>query len=86
VVKSPKTWRLVSEDPHSAPVPRSPPLDEDLATTMTLRVRVSTMAAIATAAREQKLTMKQVMCRALSNAGVSVAAVDLKNRTPRRVG
>lgn len=44
------------------------------------------MDAIATAAREQKLTMKQVMCRALRDAGVSVAEVDLENRTPRRVG
>jgi hypothetical protein len=53
---------------------------------MTLRLRMSTMDAIATAAREQKLTMKQVMCRALRDAGVSVAEVDLENRTPRRVG
>jgi hypothetical protein len=84
VVKSPKNRRLVSGGTHPVGVPRSLPPDGDLTTTVTLRVRVSTIDAIATTAREQKLTMKQVICKALSDAGVSVAAVDLEDRTPRR--
>jgi hypothetical protein len=57
---------------------------EDRATTLNLRVRASTIEALMTAAREQGLTMKQVVCQALSAAGVSVAPADLEDRTPRR--
>ena len=68
-------------------VPGLPPAQmpvADRATTLNLRVRQSTIAALTTAARERGLTMKQVICRALADAGVSVAAEDLEDRTPRR--
>jgi predicted HicB family RNase H-like nuclease len=51
---------------------------------MTLRLRRSTTEAIAGSAKEQGLTMKQLICKALTEAGISVAAVDLEDRTPRR--
>ncbi len=51
---------------------------------MTLRLRRTTAEAIADSAKEQGLTMKQVICKALTDAGIAVAAVDLENRTPRR--
>lgn len=56
----------------------------DASTTLNLRVRVSTIAAIAEKARTSGLTQKQVICRALAEAGVDVAANDLEDRTPRR--
>jgi hypothetical protein len=56
----------------------------DRATTLNLRVRVSTIDALMAAAREHGLTMKQVVCQALSEAGVLVAPADLEDRTPRR--
>ena len=56
----------------------------DASTTLNLRVRVSTIAAIAEMARASGLTQKQVICRALAEAGVTVADKDLEDRTPRR--
>ena len=56
----------------------------DRATTLNLRVRASTIDALMAAARERGLTMKQVVCQALSEVGVSVAPADLEDRTPRR--
>ena len=67
--------------------PAQPPAQvqsEDRPTTLNLRVRESTVAGIAAAARGQGLTMKQVVCRALADAGVQVASADLEDRTPRR--
>jgi hypothetical protein len=57
---------------------------DDRATTLNLRVRWSTLEALTAVAREQGLTMKQVVCQALATAGVSVAPADLEDRTPRR--
>lgn len=57
---------------------------DDRATTLNLRVRSSTIDALMAAARERGLTMKQVVCRALADAGVAVAPADLEDRTPRR--
>jgi hypothetical protein len=51
---------------------------------MTLRLRRSTLEAIIKSARDQGLTMKQIVCWALTEAGIPVAEVDLQNRTPRR--
>ena len=80
-----KWKRLLARFPHpkdaSAP---SSPAEGDETTTMTLRLRRSTAEAIADSAKEQGLTMKQVICKALSDAGILVAAVDLEDRTPRR--
>lgn len=59
---------------------------DDHPATLNLRVRSTTVEALMTAARERGLTMKQVVCRALSDAGVPVAPADLENRTPRRKG
>jgi hypothetical protein len=83
--KSPKEEHFSLKGPRPAPAPRPlSPLDGDLTTTMTLRLRRSTAEAIAGSAKEQGLTMKQVICKALTEAGISVAAVDLEDRTPRR--
>jgi hypothetical protein len=49
-----------------------------------LRVRESTIAALTERARREGHTLKQVVCLALAEAGVSVAAADLEDRTPRR--
>ena len=60
-------------------VPTLPPAQmpsADRATTLNLRVRQSTIIALTSAARERGLTMKQVICRALAEAGVRVAGED----------
>lgn len=57
---------------------------DDRATTLNLRVRWTTFEAISAAASERGLTMKQVVCQALSAVGVDVAPADLEDRTPRR--
>jgi hypothetical protein len=49
-----------------------------------LRLKASTIAAIETRARADGGTLKQVICRALAEAGVQVAAADLEDGTPRR--
>jgi len=56
----------------------------DRATTLNFRVRESTIQALAAGARERGLTMKQLVCQSLANAGIAVAAADLEDRTPRR--
>jgi len=56
----------------------------DRPTTLNLRLRNSTVAAITAIARERGLTQKQLVCRALAAAGIAVAAADLEDRTPRR--
>ena len=57
---------------------------EDRALTLNLRVRESTVAALAEAARVRGQTQKQVIAHALAAAGVHVAPEDLEDRTPRR--
>lgn len=69
--------------------PEQPPtqvadLVSDRSTTLNLRVRRATVAALEAAAKARGLTMKQVVCQALEGAGVAVAAADLEDRTPRR--
>jgi uncharacterized protein (DUF1778 family) len=71
----------------TAAAPAQPPAQiqaRDRPTTLNLRVRESTVAALAAAARDRGLTMKQVVCQALAQAGVDVAPADLEDRTPRR--
>ena len=68
-------------------VPSLPPAQmtaEDRPTTLNLRVRESTIAALTERARMEGHTLKQVVCLALAEAGVAVAAADLEDRTPRR--
>lgn len=56
----------------------------DTATTLNLRIRRSTIAALEARAKERGLTMKQVVAQALHAAGVAVAPADLEDRTPKR--
>jgi len=56
----------------------------DPSTTLNLRVRVSTITALARKVKASGLTQKQIICRALAEAGVEVAPADLEDRTPRR--
>ncbi len=58
----------------------------DRPTTLNLRLRSSTVAAITAVARERGLTQTQLVCQALAAAGIAVAAADLEDRTPRRRG
>ena len=67
--------------------PGQPPTQVPIAdrpTTLNVRMRTSTVAAITARARERGLTIKQVLCHALAEAGVSVDPLDLEDRTPRR--
>ena len=56
----------------------------DRSTTLNLRMRASTITALARKAKMSGLTQKQLICRALAEAGVEVAAEDLEDRTQRR--
>jgi hypothetical protein len=71
--------------PHHPPAQVQQPAAQgkDTATTLNLRVRMSTVQAIEAAAKGQGLTMKQVVAFALKAAGVPVAEADLEDRTPR---
>ena len=51
---------------------------------LNLRVRLSTSDAISTQARERGVSMKAVVMQALEQAGVTIASVDLEDRTPSR--
>jgi hypothetical protein len=71
----------------AAEAPALPPAQvatSDRPTTLNLRLRESTVAALTARARQEGLTQKQLVCRALAAAGVAVAAPDLEDRTPRR--
>jgi predicted DNA binding CopG/RHH family protein len=68
----------------AAPSQPPPQVHQDGATTLNLRLRKSSLAAIAARAQEQGMTLKQVICHALAGAGVGVADSDLEDRTPRR--
>ncbi len=60
------------------------PSDADPASAVTLRLRKSSVDAILLAAKERGLTMKQLVCKALTNEGIAITDVDLQDRTPRR--
>jgi hypothetical protein len=67
--------------------PNLPPTrltNDDKAQSFNTRLRASTIAAIEARARAQGATLKQVICRALSDAGIEVAPADLEDGTPRR--
>jgi hypothetical protein len=59
-------------------------VSEDRAQSFNTRLRASTIAAIEARARAEGATLKQVICRALADAGIEVAAADLEDGTPRR--
>ena len=64
--------------------PPLPSAERDPPTTLNLRVRMSTIAAIEAAAKNRGWTMKQVVMHALRDAGTMVTSADLEDRTPRR--
>src|SRR2546421_302768 len=57
---------------------------EDRAQAFNTRLRASTIAAIEARAKAEGATLKQIICRALADAGVEVASADLEDGTPRR--
>jgi hypothetical protein len=74
--------RIASSQAPSLPPTRIEP--EDRPTTLNLRLRSSTVMALTARAKEEGLTQKQLVCRALAASGVVVAPADLEDRTPRR--
>lgn len=64
--------------------PVSPAPERDASTTLNLRIRMSTITALESTAKERSMTMKQVVAHALRDAGVPIADADLEDRTPRR--
>jgi hypothetical protein len=58
--------------------------ERDNTTTLNLRVKESTVTAIAQEAKARGLTIKQLVMQGVESLGVSVAATDLEDRTPRR--
>ncbi len=76
--------RISAEQAPTLPPAQLPASDPS--TTLNLRVRVSTIQALARKAKASGLTQKQIICRALAEAGIEVATADLEDRTPRRKG
>jgi hypothetical protein len=67
--------------------PSLPPTQIDTAdrpSTLTMRLREGTVAALSATARERGLTIKQVVAHALAQAGVAVMPADMEDRSPRR--
>jgi hypothetical protein len=56
----------------------------DRATTLNLRLRESTVEAIAKEAKARGLTIKQLIMEGAKSVGVPIAPADLEDRTPRR--
>ena len=76
--------RISAEQAPTLPPAQLP--KSDSSTTLNLRVRVSTVMALAQKAKTSGLTQKQIICRALAEAGIEVAVKDLEDGTPRRKG
>lgn len=74
--------RISAEQAPTLPPAQLPAPDPP--TTLNLRVRVSTIKALARKAKASGLTQKQIICHALAEAGVEVATADLEDRTPKR--
>lgn len=74
--------RIAAVEAPALPPARVEP--DDRPTTLNLRLRMSTVAALTARARAEGLTQKQVVCRALAASGIAVAPADLEDRTPRR--
>lgn len=77
-----ETLRIVAG--QAPPVPPAAVEPQDGATTLNLRLRRSTVAALTARAHSEGLTQKQVVCFALAASGIAVAPSDLEDRTPRR--
>lgn len=78
--------RLGAETEPTLPpaVGRSPLAAEDRSTTLNLRLREGTVAALGRKAKAEGMTMKQVVAHALVAFGVEIVPDDLEDRTPRR--
>ena len=57
---------------------------EDRAAPFNTRLRLSSLASIEARAREDGVSLKLVMCRALEAYGVKMGAADLEDGSPRR--
>ena len=69
--------------------PSLPPMQlgmPDRPTTLNLRMRQSTVAALTAAAKARGMTMKQLVAAGIQSVGIEVAPEDLEDRTPRRKG
>ena len=77
-----ETLRVVAAQTPGLPPASVEP--EDGPTTLNLRLRRSTVNALAAKAHSEGLTQKQVVCHALAASGIAVAPADLEDRTPRR--
>jgi hypothetical protein len=56
----------------------------DRPTTLNLRMRESTVAALLAEAKARGVTMKQLVAAGIQALGIEVAPADLQDRTPRR--
>jgi hypothetical protein len=74
--------RIAAAAEPSLPPTRLPHEDKQLP--FSTRLRASTLAAIEARARSEGTSLKLVICRALADAGIEVAAADLEDGTPRR--
>jgi hypothetical protein len=73
--------RTTAETAPSLPPTR---LTSDDKASFNTQLRASAIAAIEARSRAEGVTLKQVICRALSTAGIAVAPADLEDGTPRR--
>ncbi len=83
--------RVASEvAPHHPPAEapmaarRPPPPTPDRSAMLSMRFRESTLESLARIARAKGLTQKQLVARALAEAGVEVAPEDAEDRPPPR--
>jgi hypothetical protein len=73
-------------DPTVPPARVDTAARNDEPTTLNLRLRMSSVEAIAATAEARGMTMKQVVTMALREAGVAVAEADLEDRSTKRRG
>jgi hypothetical protein len=72
-----------AENPARRPPPPPPP-PADRSAMLSMRFREATLESLARVARARGLTQKQMVARALAEAGVEVAAADAEDRPPPR--
>jgi hypothetical protein len=74
--------RIARETAPTLPPARLPVVDR--AAPFNTRLRLSSIASIEARAREDGVSLKLVMCRALEAYGIKMAPADLEDGTPRR--
>jgi hypothetical protein len=77
---------LRGDDPTATPNAVGAAPRTDLPATLNLRLRTSSIEAIAAMAELRGVTLKQVVTLALREAGVTIAAEDLVDRSTKRRG